>query len=521
MAATFSYETWNALLPEVVTSDGKADYPRLAERREQLDAFVAQLGDMSPESHPDAFPHGRGSPRLLDQRVQRLHAARDHGRVSDHLGVEDARRAVLPAPPPHRRRPRRQPRRHRARDPARRVRRAAHPLRHQLRLQRLPAAAPVGLRGRAACATRCAPPPSSSSAASGTVASTTRRAASSSRASSRCTPRTSPARRARRQDYRRGVLRFVAQHTGLPLEQIADYEVVYNIYDWGLNDANRAAAPRADPLPRAGRALRRRRHRAARAAPLRRQLLQPHLLAGARSTARRTGGIRTTRPRCSIRRWRTVATDGNIKFYGGEPTLHAEAIIDAMAYLRARGFRGLFTIFSNGVKAERLIDILDSDARSEAVLNYSIYHGRDAEPLPPHAKQRLEDVGARQSEPHLPGLQGALPRRRRRRRGVRPRPRGRLPRPRQRLRALLPGAHQPGPLPRLPVRRRDRRAALRSRPRRHRSGDRLPQLPHLPRAGSTTCSTPPHAPAASAAARCATATCAELPVPTYELTADS
>src|SRR6185295_6354544 len=75
---------------------------------------------------------------------------------------------------------------------------------------------------------------------------------------------------------------------------------------------------------------------------------------------------------------------------GGEPTLHAEAIKEAIAYVRARGFRGLVTVFSNGVKAERLIDILESDARSEAVLNYSIFHGRDAEPLPTHAKARLE-----------------------------------------------------------------------------------------------------------------------------------
>ena len=79
-----------------------------------------------------------------------------------------------------------------------------------------------------------------------------------------------------------------------------------------------------------------------------------------------------------------------MKFYGGEPTLHAEEIERAIRYVRERGFRGLVTIFSNGVKAERLIDILESDPRSEAVLNYSIYHGRDAEPLPPHAKARLE-----------------------------------------------------------------------------------------------------------------------------------
>jgi MoaA/NifB/PqqE/SkfB family radical SAM enzyme len=86
----------------------------------------------------------------------------------------------------------------------------------------------------------------------------------------------------------------------------------------------------------------------------------------------------------------TLARDGNLKFYGGEPTLHADDIKAAMRYVRERGFAGLVTIFSNGVKADRLIDILESDPRSEAVLNYSIYHGRDAEPLPPHAKERLE-----------------------------------------------------------------------------------------------------------------------------------
>jgi len=61
-----------------------------------------------------------------------------------------------------------------------------------------------------------------------------------------------------------------------------------------------------------------------------------------------------------------------------------------MRYVRERGFRGLITIFSNGVKAERLTALLDADPRSEAVLNYSIYHGRDAEPLPAHAKATLE-----------------------------------------------------------------------------------------------------------------------------------
>jgi MoaA/NifB/PqqE/SkfB family radical SAM enzyme len=86
----------------------------------------------------------------------------------------------------------------------------------------------------------------------------------------------------------------------------------------------------------------------------------------------------------------TLAPDGNLKFYGGEPTLHADEIAEAMRYVRARGFRGLITIFSNGVKADRLIALLEGDPRSEAVLNYSIYHGRDADPLPPHAKAALE-----------------------------------------------------------------------------------------------------------------------------------
>ena len=52
------------------------------------------------------------------------------------------------------------------------------------------------------------------------------------------------------QDYRLGVLRFVAQHLDVPFEQIADYEVVYNVYDWGLNEGpigtpSRSASPPA------------------------------------------------------------------------------------------------------------------------------------------------------------------------------------------------------------------------------------------------------------------------------------
>jgi len=40
--------------------------------------------------------------------------------------------------------------------------------------------------------------------------------------------------------YREGVLAFVAEHTGVSRLELAEYEVVYNVYDWGLNDAHRA-----------------------------------------------------------------------------------------------------------------------------------------------------------------------------------------------------------------------------------------------------------------------------------------
>jgi len=190
-------------------------------------------------------------------------------------------------------------------------------------------------------------------------------------------------------DYRAGVLRFVAQYTGLDPAAIADYEVVYNIYDWGLNDTRRT--PHLGPIlfheP------------VEHYAEGDRQLRELHLYEG--NFCNRTctwctingspdGWYAPYTPAVLEQALTAVASDGNIKFYGGEPTLHAAAVIDAISYLRGRGFRGLFTIFSNGVKADRLIDILESDARSEAVLNYSIYHGRDAEPLPPHAKARLE-----------------------------------------------------------------------------------------------------------------------------------
>lgn len=84
-----------------------------------------------------------------------------------------------------------------------------------------------------------------------------------------------------------------------------------------------------------------------------------------------------------------VPADGTIKFYGGEPTLDIANVIWAMQYLRSTGFDGWFTIFTNGVQADRVIAALEADPHTDAVLNYSILHGIDAEPLPATALAKL------------------------------------------------------------------------------------------------------------------------------------
>src|SRR2546421_426056 len=67
-------------------------------------------------------------------------------------------------------------------------------------------------------------------------------------------------------------------------------------------------------------------------------------------------------------RW--VAPDGNLKIYGGEPTLELDGLLQAFQALRAGGFTGWFTIFSNGVLAGRVVALLEADERCEVVLNH-------------------------------------------------------------------------------------------------------------------------------------------------------
>lgn len=80
---------------------------------------------------------------------------------------------------------------------------------------------------------------------------------------------------------------------------------------------------------------------------------------------------------------------GCVKFYGGEPTIHPEHALETARALRRGGFEGTLHLFSNGVLAERLTALLDELPGMIAVLNYSILHGRGAEPLPPHALRHL------------------------------------------------------------------------------------------------------------------------------------
>lgn len=83
---------------------------------------------------------------------------------------------------------------------------------------------------------------------------------------------------------------------------------------------------------------------------------------------------------------------GALKFYGGEPTLNHQNVIWAIAYLRQHNFTGAIVIYSNGIRAEQLLEILESDPlkQTTASLNYSIATGDGAPQMPLKSLQRLE-----------------------------------------------------------------------------------------------------------------------------------
>ena len=106
---------------------------------------------------------------------------------------------------------------------------------------------------------------------------------------------------------------------------------------------------------------------------------------------------------------RLVSPDATIKFYGGEPTIDADNVIWAFARLREKGFTGWLTIFSNGVLGERIVKILESDRKSDVVLNYSILHGEDAEPIPPKSLLILKDYADKNPERIYSSHAGVFP----------------------------------------------------------------------------------------------------------------
>ncbi len=392
MPEPFRYDAWSALLAEIVTAGGKVDYECLAARRDLLERFVAALGATSPESEPDRFPteEDRLAYWLNAYNAFTLHAIAAEYPITSVWKTRDGQFF--------------QRRRHRAGGRSVSLDDIEHEiLRGRFAEPRIHFAINCGSNG-------C--PPMRPAAYEGPGLRETLRAATERFLSAEWNLRVEHAARrifvsrifkmyaadfagesGSTHEYRRGVLRFVAEHAGLRLEDIADYEGVYNVYDWGLNDAARAAhlGPILFHEPTE--------HWADGDTELR----ELHLYEG--NFCNRTcawctiqgspeGWYRPYAPAVLDQALATLAPDGNLKFYGGEPTLHADEILHAIRYVRARGFRGLVTIFSNGVKADRLIAILESDPRTEAVLNYSIYHGRDADPLPPHAQARLEGWAA-------------------------------------------------------------------------------------------------------------------------------
>lgn len=390
MASTgFSYDAWNDLLRLIVAPDGKVDYEVLAGERTLLDRFIALLGDIAPESHPDLFPteEDRLAYWINAYNAFTLHAImaeyplssvwkskdgqffqrRRHTAGGKPISLDDIEHVILRG-------------------------RFAEPRIHfaiNCGSNGCPAVRPAAYDGDGLRATlRTATEQFLGNEWNCRVDHDAKRIFISRIFKMYAEDFSGEA--GTTDDYRRGVLRFVAEHTGLEAEVLADYEVVYNTYDWGLNDSRRQ--PHLGPIlfheP------------VEHFLPGDSELRELHLYEG--NFCNRTcswctingspdGWYQNYSRETLDQAFHTVARDGNIKFYGGEPTLHAQAIIEAMRYLRERGFAGLFTIFSNGVKANRLIEILESDQRSEAVLNYSIYHGRDAEPLPEHARLALED----------------------------------------------------------------------------------------------------------------------------------
>ena len=387
--APFDYGAWSALLAAVVTPDGKVDYEALAARRDDLERVVGLLAAASPDTHAERFP---GEDHALAYWINAynafvLHAVIEEYPIRSVWKVRDGQFFE------------------RRRHDAGGVRLSLNDIEHRILRARF-------VEPRVHFALNCASngcPPMRPRAWEPDGIRDTLGAATRQFLASEWNCRVDAADKRiyvsrlfrmyaedfagdvdSTEAYRRGVLAFVAEHTGMAAADLDDYEVVYNVYDWGLNDAHRAPNLRPITFHESVETF----HEGDR------ELREIYLYDGnycnrACSWCTVFGSPEGWHEAYSERvldaAAAAVASDGNIKFYGGEPTLHADGLVAAMAGLRARGCRGLFTIFSNGVRARALLRVLDADPRTEAVLNYSIYLGRDAEPLPSASKARLEE----------------------------------------------------------------------------------------------------------------------------------
>lgn len=194
-------------------------------------------------------------------------------------------------------------------------------------------------------------------------------------------------------EMREDILDFIARYGDYSRDELRDYTLAYNIYDWGLNDVALPAESAGLPFHESVEKFH----------PDDAALREVLLYSG--SFCNRAcewctvngspgGWYRPYTAEVMDKALAALAPDGNLKFYGGEPTTDIENLLWAIGYARGHGFGGLITIYSNGVLAERLIRALESDDRSECVLNYSIWHGVDADPIPARAKEMIEQWAA-------------------------------------------------------------------------------------------------------------------------------
>jgi hypothetical protein len=384
----FDYGPWTELLSAIVTPEGKVDYEILARHRDLLTRFVVQLGTASPDTTPARFPTAEHALAYWINAYNAfvLAAVIEEYPIRSVWKVRDGQFFT------------------RARHLAGGIPLSLNDIEHRI------------LRGRFReprihfalnCASNGCPPMRPQAFAPEGIRQTLRAATQQFLASEwncridRDQQKIFVSRLFRMYaedfageanstaEYRRGVLQFVAEHTGEPFEAIAEYAVVYNTYDWGLNDTHRD--PQLRPITF---------HESVETFHAQDGVLRELYLYDGNFCNRACawctvfgspqGWYTAHTTRVLEGALAAVAKDGNIKFYGGEPTLHSDSLLQAMRFLRERGFQGLFTIYSNGIKARTLIRLLESEPQSEAVLNYSIYLGRDADPLPAPAKALLE-----------------------------------------------------------------------------------------------------------------------------------